>query len=129
MNIENKMASKGVLMNAFFDQFIAFATELKEMYPNDPDFPLFLTSLRLLRTTNPSMVIGYVNESVGPFQEKILAKDEDFFLKHDYSEYTASVDMNVFDKLKQYISEMSPDSKESVWKYTQNITRLASACK
>ncbi len=122
------MASKGVLMTAFFDQFLTFLTELKDMYPDDPDFSLFLTTLRMLKSSNPSIVIKYVNESVGTFEEKIASKDEAFFLNYEFSEFSDSVDMNLFSKLKQYIVQMTPQSKENVWKYIQNITRLAKAC-
>jgi hypothetical protein len=123
------MASKGVLMKAFFDQFISFAKELTEMYPEDADFSLFLTTIQIAKTTNPSMVIRTVNENVAGFEDKISAKDESFFLNYRFDEYKEYVeDVDVFSKLKQYIQTMSPGSKDSVWKYLQNITRLAKAC-
>jgi hypothetical protein len=49
-------------MNALYDQFITFSQELSKMYPNDPDFSLFVTTLRLLRTTNPSILVKYIVE-------------------------------------------------------------------
>jgi len=122
------MASKGVLMTAFFDQFLSFLTELKNMYPDDPDFSMFLTTLRMMKTSNPSFVIKYVNDSLGGFEEKIASKDEDFFMKYEFSEFSDTVDMNLFSKLKNLISQMSSQSKENVWKYIQNISRLAKAC-
>lgn len=122
------MASKGVLMTAFFDQFLSFLTELKNMYPDDPDFSMFLTTLRMLKTSNPSMVVKYVNDSVGEFEDKIASKDEDFFMKYDFLEFSDTVDMNLFSKLKDITSQMTPQSKDNVWKYIQNISRLAKAC-
>lgn len=123
------MASKSVLMNAVFDQFTAFIGELTEMYPNDPDFSLFSNSLKLLKTTNPSLVITYVYENTIQFEQQILNKDEKFFLDYSFSEYSNDVDLNIFVKLKEYISSMSPASKENVWKYIQNIYRLSKAIK
>ncbi len=122
------MASKGVLMTAFFDQFLSFLTELKDMYPDDPDFSMFLTTLRMLKSSNPSMVIKYVNDSLGNFEEKIALKDEEFFMKYEFSEFSDSVDMNLFSKLKGLIALMTPQSKDNVWKYIHNISRLAKAC-
>ena len=123
------MASKTVLMTALFDQFTSFLSELSDMYPEDTDFPLFATSVRLLRATNPSMLARYIHENTNQYEEKIMARDEKFFLDTDFSEYSAYVeDMNVFGKLKQYVASMSDSSKESVWKYSQNIIRLAKAC-
>lgn len=121
------MASKVTLMNAVFDQFTSFMHELIEMYPDDPDFSLFLNSLKLMRTTNPSLLIKYVYENTSGFEEQILAKDEKFFINYSFSEYSDNVDISIFSKLKQYIETMSPSTKENVWKYIQNIYRLSKA--
>lgn len=123
------MASKKVLMSAFFDQFAAFSKELCEMYPEDSDFSLFSNTLSLMKMTNPSMIIKYVSDNVLQFEDKIMKSDESFFLDYDFGEYKEAVDMNIFAKLKEYTSQMSPDSKGNVWKYIQNITRLAKAIK
>ena len=124
------MTSKAVLMKAFFTQFTSFATELTEMYPNDPDFSMFLNAIQIAKTANPAMVIRTVSANVAGFEDKIMAMDESFFMSHsfekDYGEYVS--DINVFGKLKQYIQDMSPASKANVWKYIQNIMRLAQAC-
>ena len=120
------MASKKVLIDAFFDQFITFVNELTDMYSDDPDFGMFGTTLKLMKMTNPSLVIKYVSDSTSQFLDKIMASDEAFFMEMDFSVY-GSVDMNIFTKLKTYIQAMSPKSKVSVWKYIQNITRLAQA--
>jgi hypothetical protein len=121
------MASKITLMNAVFDQFTSFVTELIQMYPDDPDFSMFLTSIKLLRSTNPSLVIKYIYENTQQFDQQILSKDEKFFLDYSFSEYSSDVDLNIFSKLKQYITTMSPVTKENVWKYIQNIYRLSKA--
>lgn len=121
------MASKSVLMNAMFDQFISFVNELIEMYPEDADFSVFLTSLKMLKMTNPSLLSKYVYENTASFEEQILSKNEKFFVDYSFSEYSTNVDLNIFSKLKQYISTMNEESKNSVWKYIQNIYRLSKA--
>lgn len=117
---------KKALIDAFFNQFLSFVGELEDMYPKDPDFGMFGSTLKLMRMTNPSLVIKYVAESTSDFIEKILASDEGFFMDMDFSTY-AGVDINIFTKLKEYIQSMSADSKVNVWKYIQNVTRLAQA--
>ena len=120
------MASKTALMSAVFDQFTSFISELIEMYPDDPDFPLFLTSLRLLKTTNPSLLSKYILENTSQYEEQILTKDEKFFLDHTFETH-GELDMDILSKLKNYVSTMSPSTKEHVWKYCQNILKLAKA--
>lgn len=123
------MASKQVLTQAFFDQFVSFSTELCEMYPDDADFSMFLSTIKLMKMTNPALIIKYVRENVIQFEDKIMRSDESFFLDYDFAEYAEAVDMNIFQKLRQYISSMSPVSKANVWIYIQNIVRLAKAIK
>ena len=121
------MASKVALMSALFDQFTSFLVELRDMYPQDTDFPMFITSISLLKNTNPSMLAKYIYENTNRFEEKIMNKDEKFFLDNNFDEYNGYVDMDLFGKLKQYVASMSSSSKDSVWKYCQNILRLAKA--
>jgi hypothetical protein len=119
--------SKKVLIQAFFDQFISFSKELCAMYPDDADFSMFSNTLGLMKMTNPSLVIKYVADNVLQYEDKIMAKDETFFMQNEFSEYQSDIDMNVFTKLKQYIENMSASSKQHVWTYIQNIVRLAKA--
>jgi len=121
------MASKVVFMTALFDQLKSFVTELSEMYPDDSGFPLFITTITMLKNSNPTMLVKYMYDNLIPYEEKIMTKDEKFFLDNSFSEYSAYINMNLFGKLKAYILGMSTESKESVWKYIQNIFRLAKA--
>lgn len=121
------MASKIVLMNALYDQFFSFLRELKEMYPDDSDFPIYETSLRMIKTTNPSMLGKYISEYTQDFKKQIESQDEAFFLDYSFDEYGQDVDLNIFSKLKKYYASMTPDSKLNTWKYIQNIYKLSKA--
>lgn len=121
------MASKIVLMNALYDQFFSFIGELKQMYPDDPDFSMYETSVRMLKTTNPSLLAKYIVEYTQDFQSKIESQDEKFFLDYSFDEYGEHVDLNIFSKLKKYYASMSADSKINTWKYIQNIYKLSKA--
>ena len=118
--------SKKVLIDAFFNQFNSFLGELKQMYPEDVDFPVFITTLSMMKAANPMLVVNFVKtEIVDPFGAKILARDESFFMTQDYT-VREDVDLNIVDKIKQYIQGMTPETKETVWKYIEIITKLCS---
>lgn len=121
------MASKIVLMNALYDQFFSFLKELKEMYPEDGEFSMYETSLRMIKTTNPSILGKYIVEYTQDFQKQIEDQDETFFLDYSFDEYGEHVDLNIFSKLKKYYANMTPDSKANTWKYIQNIYKLSKA--
>ena len=122
------MASKSILMSALFEQLNLFTKELISMYPNDPDFPLFKRTIQTAKMINPSLVVKNIYDGTNPFSEKIMNKDEGFFMQYSFSEFEKEVgDLNVFGKLKKYIESMSQTSKDSVWAYIQNIYKLANA--
>jgi hypothetical protein len=121
------MASKIVITNALYDQFFSFIGELRQMYPDDPDFPMYETSIRMLKSTNPSLLSKYIVEYSQDFHTKIETQDESFFLTYSFEEYGEHVDLNIFFKLKKYYASMSTESKLNTWKYIQNIYRLSKA--
>ena len=95
------------------------------MYPDDTDFPVFITTLELLKSTNPILVVKFVKENiVDLYKDKILNKDESFFLDQDYTKH-GDVDLNIVHKLKKYVKDMSPNSKDVVWKYIELIMKLS----
>ena len=114
-------------MNHFFEQLLTFMQELSEMYPSDPDFPLGITSLRMVKMATPSMAPSMFYDNAKAFESEILSKNEKFFLDHSFGEYGNEVDFNLLSKLKQYVCTMSPTSKENVWTYIQNLYKLSKA--
>lgn len=123
------MASRKVLLNALFDQFTGFIRELQKMYPEDPDFPAYQSTLALLRGTNPLLVAKYVKEHVTDRHgDKIAARDESFFLNHSYEDVAEDVSLDVVEKLKGYVSQMDQKTKDVVWQYVEILSKLAVKC-
>jgi hypothetical protein len=72
--------------------------------------------------------VKYIYETTSSYEAQIMSRDENFFLTSSFEEHKENVDLDIFSKMKVYFATMSGDSKESVWKYSQNILRLAKAC-
>ena len=123
------MAPKPVLLNAFYDQLFQFLKELTAMYPEDPDFPMGSTALRMVKLTMPVYPIKEFYDSSKGFEDQILSKNELFFLDHSFSEFKndADFDFDILAKLKTYVKSMSDSSKDAVWVYVQNLYKLAKA--
>ena len=114
---------KKILIDAFFSQFTSFMSELAALYPEDNDFPLFIETLNMIKFANPMLVVTYVKNEMLPFADKVVARDESFFMNFNYHE-KEDVDLNVVEKLKGYISTMSENSKKVVWDYIDILVRL-----
>lgn len=98
------------------------------MYPDDADFPLASTTVRLLKTTTPVFVLKQFYDSSKGFEDQILSKNESFFLDHTFDEFKSDAfDFNILSKLKSYVQAMSPSSKDAVWVYIQNLYKLTNA--
>ena len=65
------------------------------------------------------------------YREKILNKDESFFLENEYSEIKAANEDDentveqVINKLKKYWGELSIENKEKIWKYLETLIKLS----
>lgn len=118
--------SKKIFMDAFYTQFADFLSQLIQVFPDDPDFPAYKTGLTLLQKTNPMLVVDQVIIHVLPFENIITTRNEDFFLKHEFSEYN-TLDQ-VIDKLKQLWTQLTENDKKCVWDYITLLLTLAKRC-
>ena len=115
--------SKKLFIEAFYTQFGEFLNELTKMYPDDKDFPSFASNLSMMKFMNPMYPINFVKtDVVDKYKDKILSRDESFFLTSE--EIKQTTDIDIVYKLKSYIQDMSPQNKEAVWSYIEIITKI-----
>ena len=115
--------SKKMFIEAFYSQFGEFLKELSKMYPEDKDFSDFASNLSVMKYMNPMYPINFVkSDVVDKYKDKILSRDESFFLNSE--EIQQSADIDIVYKLKTYISGMTSENKEVVWSYIEIITKL-----
>lgn len=121
--------SKKIFMDAFFNQFHAFLSELARVFPEDEDFPSYDTALTLVQRMNPALVLSEFTKHVIPFETMVIEKNEDFFLKHDFSEFDPDNTMDpIIKKLKGYWAGMSEGNKNAIWKYILLLVDLSKRC-
>ena len=117
--------SSAVYLKSFFHQLTEVVGELADMFPDDPDFKVFQTYISLLQRTNPTMVIDTFHEHVGlKFEDQINAKNEDFVLNYQDTEY-GSDGMDIVAKIKTYWSVLSPATRAAIWQYIYILKELA----
>jgi len=122
--------SKKIYLDAFFDQYEDMLKQCKEVFPSDPDWPVYLTGLAVLRRTNPAIVAQMTWKYVAPHEDLILKRDQAFFLERDYTaeaEGDASIEQTIT-KLKGMWSQLTPHNQSILWDYITNITYLAKKC-
>ena len=104
-------------VSAWNDMMEQFLTELEKTFPEEKAVKKYKTSLDLLRKSNPRKCVEGYMAAVGPYQEKVMQKDESFFLKNEDSN-TLIKEMNL---QKHWTSDLSTKTKDAIWQYLQTL--------
>jgi hypothetical protein len=122
--------SKKIYIDAFFNQYEDFLNQLKEVFPEDRDWPLYMSGLAIFRRKNPMIVAQKTWKHVSKFEDVIRARDEKFFIERDFSDITEGEEPleQTIVKLRGMWSVLSPHNRKIVWDFVNNITALAKLC-
>lgn len=125
----SKIMSKKIYLDAFFNQYEDFLTQLKIVFPEDPDWKVYLSGLAIFRRTSPMVIVQKTWTYVSQFQDVIEKRDETFFMERDYSDLSEGEPIEqTVQKLKNMWSTLSVENKQIVWEFVGNITKLAKVC-
>jgi hypothetical protein len=103
-------------ISAWNDMMEQFLNELLQTFPEEKAIKKYYTSFDLLRKSNARTCIdGYMKEA-GKVQDKIMAKDESFFLSNDYKGIIAELNIK-----QHWTAELSPNTKDAIWQYLQTL--------
>ena len=122
--------SRKIYLDAFYDQYEDFMQQMLQVFPNDPDWPLYIAGLAIFRRTNPLLVVKKTWKHISRFEEVIKARDEKFFVDRDYSDITEGEEPleQTIDKLRTMWASLTPHNRRVVWDFANNITALAKMC-
>lgn len=114
---------------AFNNVFLSLLDDCILVFPDDNDFKKYKKGAKLLDKFNPRKAIQVYKEYSSAFREKINIKDEDFFIKNDYSEFQEVQEDNeivkFIEKIKSCWLQLSNENKEKIWKYLQTLSILS----
>jgi hypothetical protein len=114
-------------LGKFNKTFKEFTNDLVQSFPNDPDFKMYKIAVSAAMIMNENLVIGVFKEKViDLYSDKILAKDDAFFMDNSYNELQGefSEASAIIQKLKGYWSGMSTEDREVVWRYFVVLVKL-----
>jgi hypothetical protein len=121
-------------LTGFCTQLLNLLNNLHELYPSDSDISISITSVNLLKQTNPRKLLEMFSSYVLKYEEQLMNENENFFLE------TNLVDDNNLDKnnynyadtiminLKKYWKELDKESKINIWKYFKVLILLSKKC-
>lgn len=102
-------------VSAFTQVLEQFLDELTQTFPEQPALKKYKATFDLLRKANPRKIMETFVESVKPFADRIMQKDETFFLN-------GNIDfLNGLDIKKWWTPELSQGTKNSIWQFLQYL--------
>lgn len=126
MSIEKK-----TFIDRFNKSTDEFLGELSQTFPSIQQFGQFRTAFNVLRAVTPEKPHVFFNTYIAiPYKDKILAKDESFFLKERYDIDSDSKDywFSFIDTIRDLWTTLSNDNKEIVWQYFKVLIVLNDKC-
>jgi accessory colonization factor AcfC len=122
------------ILTAFNDHFMDFVSDIQSVFPNDVDILTAKNSLLAIRKANPKMIVKIWNSCiVSKYKNEIEAGNINFFINKDYSEDVLDAQnsdkiMEIIDKFREPIRQMSDENQSKTMKYIQNLTKLSAMC-
>ena len=109
------MSTKQILLT----QLDNFFTELCNTFPKNVELNIFKEKYFLLKKANSSIIIEYFILYIYPFKQNIINNEESFFLEGGgQDEIKGDSGLKFRDNIKKlWISDMSDENKDVVWKY------------
>ena len=115
-------------ISAFNNLILKFNQELIETFPEENEFKVYKRSLEWLMKSNVKKVCNLFKVYTINFREKIVQKDESFFLENNnYSQVVDTQDEGIvliINKLKKYWGTLSDSNKENIWGYMNTLIKL-----
>ena len=106
-------------VTAFNDMLSQFLVELHKTFPEEKGIKKMTASFKMLKQTNPRLIVAGFMMGVTPYADKISAKDESFLLE-EIEKIELLKDLNI----KSYCSRMSPSTRSATWQYLQTLYML-----
>lgn len=104
-------------ISAFNDMMQQFLDELVLTFPETKSFSKFQSQFKLLRKTSPRTPMNNFMESITPYANSVMQRDEKFFKEHaDTIPFLKSLDINSI-----WTDDLSDSTKGAIWQYLQTL--------
>ena len=119
--------TKKSIQTAFVNQLLRLLQELTEIFPDDKDLRLGLSTLEMIQMVNPNMILVGFREFVCPYADYIQEKNEQFFLEIQTFQSLLQYDqtfLSTIVDMQQYWKIMTEKTKNQMWLYFQILLKL-----
>lgn len=116
-------------LTAFNNLLTKFNEELISTFPEENDFKVYNRGIQMINSANAKKICSLFKNYMLLYRQKILSKDESFFLNNNYTEIVTNSNSDGIEgiilKLKNYWSTLSNENKEIIWEYLSSLIKLS----
>jgi hypothetical protein len=111
-----------------------FIDDVLTLFPNNQDLLASKTQIKLLRTMNPKLMLTLWKEHVNSrYQKQIDCGNLDYFLDPQFDDTLSDLPdavsvIEVVNRFKVLIRQMTDDNKQVALKYIRNLSKLSDMC-
>lgn len=102
-------------VSAWNDMMEQFLDEMGKTFPEEKAVKKYRASFDLIKKSNPRKCVEAYMSGMTPYQEKVMSKDESFFLE---STDSLIAEMNI---KKHWTPDLSSKTKDAIWQYLQTL--------
>lgn len=108
------------VLGAFNNVLTNFMEDCILVFPEENEFKIYKKGLDFIIKYNPKKVLTIFDEYSKLYRQKIMDKNEDFFIENTYDEVSKYNDpeiFNIINKIKTYWKILDVNNKDKIWDY------------
>lgn len=135
MDTDKETDTESKFINLFNKKLLEFANDLVSIFPSMYDFQIFQIAVEWSIKIDIHAPLSFFNYHIKDrFHQKILNKDESFFLCESFEDCNKYIDhyghdLNLIEKLKNIWQTLDEDNKSIIWRYMQVLLIVSEKCK
>ena len=123
------MSDQQLRIDTFNSLFFDFLNDLSVLFPNDRTLSFCKSSASAIRMVDPKFIVKEFKTGIAPFMDRILKKDEEYFMKSEFVENFGN-DHYIINEINRVINiwkdpNTTKDTKKMVWDYVLKLTKLS----
>ena len=117
-------------LTAFNTQLNNFLNYLEDKFPNELSIKTYHTTISLTIKVNPRVSTQFFSKYIYQYKDKIMANDESFFFKKDYSGEVENDENSMLQviKFKDILKDTNKEIKDQIFRYFQVLCLLVEKC-
>jgi hypothetical protein len=108
-----------MMYTQFNKMAIEFLSRMEKTYPHESKISLYKIKYEMLQSMNAKKPVEMFMESMLPFGEQILSKNEMFFQQDEFVGSAENISGKI--GLVKYWENMEQSTKNAIWEYIQGL--------